>query len=312
MLRVARAARGDASRHRLHEPARRARAAAGVRRARRPLHRTICEDWLPSWSACGSTPWTPTARTSRSPPAQCDRLFTAAKASGPERSPARGATSNVGGSQVAARHGALSCDHLEYATDADASALAARRHGRGDVAGRVLRARRETTAADRGPAPARRAARGRFGLQSGLGPRRIAAARDEHGATAVRTHERGSAARRHAARGTRARRARAARLAGAGPRGRLRQPGRSTRSTNSATGPASIRAAWSRRTAASSSSATSEAPSMTQSKRHERLERPGRRGRRRARPSLAPGRAACWRRRIVPASRCSASPATRA
>jgi imidazolonepropionase len=32
--------------------------------------------------------------------------------------------SNVGGSQVAARHGALSCDHLEYATDADAAALA--------------------------------------------------------------------------------------------------------------------------------------------------------------------------------------------
>jgi imidazolonepropionase len=32
--------------------------------------------------------------------------------------------SNVGGSQVAARHGALSCDHLEYATEADAAALA--------------------------------------------------------------------------------------------------------------------------------------------------------------------------------------------
>jgi imidazolonepropionase len=30
----------------------------------------------------------------------------------------------VGGTQVAARHGALSCDHLEYADEADAAALA--------------------------------------------------------------------------------------------------------------------------------------------------------------------------------------------
>jgi imidazolonepropionase len=55
--------------------------------------------------------------------AQCDRLFTAARAAG---LPVRLHTeqlSNVGGSQMAARHGALSCDHLEYATDADAAAL---------------------------------------------------------------------------------------------------------------------------------------------------------------------------------------------
>jgi imidazolonepropionase len=32
--------------------------------------------------------------------------------------------SNVGGSLVAGRHGALSCDHLEYANEADAAALA--------------------------------------------------------------------------------------------------------------------------------------------------------------------------------------------
>jgi len=56
--------------------------------------------------------------------AQCDRLFTAARALGlPVRLHAE-QLSNVGGSQVAARHGALSCDHLEYATDADAAALA--------------------------------------------------------------------------------------------------------------------------------------------------------------------------------------------
>ena len=56
--------------------------------------------------------------------AQCDRLFGAARALGlPVRLHAE-QLSNVGGSQVAARHGALSCDHLEYATDADATALA--------------------------------------------------------------------------------------------------------------------------------------------------------------------------------------------
>jgi len=55
--------------------------------------------------------------------AQCDRLFAAARALGlPVRLHAE-QLSNVGGSQVAARHGALSCDHLEYANDADAAAL---------------------------------------------------------------------------------------------------------------------------------------------------------------------------------------------
>jgi len=56
--------------------------------------------------------------------AQCDRLFGAARALGlPVRLHAE-QLSNVGGSQVAARHEAQSCDHLEHATDADAAALA--------------------------------------------------------------------------------------------------------------------------------------------------------------------------------------------
>jgi len=56
--------------------------------------------------------------------AQCDRLFTAARALGlPVRLHAE-QLSNVGGSQVAARHGARSADHLEYATEDDAAALA--------------------------------------------------------------------------------------------------------------------------------------------------------------------------------------------
>lgn len=55
---------------------------------------------------------------------QCDRLFAAARACGlPVRLHAE-QLSNVGGSEVAARHGALSCDHLEHATEADAAALA--------------------------------------------------------------------------------------------------------------------------------------------------------------------------------------------
>ncbi len=55
---------------------------------------------------------------------QCDRLFTAARALGlPVRLHAE-QLSNVGGTQVATRHGALSCDHLEYANEVDAVALA--------------------------------------------------------------------------------------------------------------------------------------------------------------------------------------------
>jgi imidazolonepropionase len=56
--------------------------------------------------------------------AQCDRLFTAARSCGlPVRLHAE-QLSNVGGTQVATRHGALSCDHLEYATEEDTIALA--------------------------------------------------------------------------------------------------------------------------------------------------------------------------------------------
>ncbi len=56
---------------------------------------------------------------------QCDRLFSAARALGlPVRMHAE-QLSNVGGSLVAARHAALSCDHLEYAVEQDVRALAA-------------------------------------------------------------------------------------------------------------------------------------------------------------------------------------------
>ena len=56
--------------------------------------------------------------------AQCDRLFTRARELGVPVKLHAEQLSNVGGTQVATRHGALSCDHLEYATEADAAALA--------------------------------------------------------------------------------------------------------------------------------------------------------------------------------------------
>jgi len=56
--------------------------------------------------------------------AQCDRLFTAAQSHGwPVRLHSE-QISNIGGARLAARHGALACDHLEYATEEDARHLA--------------------------------------------------------------------------------------------------------------------------------------------------------------------------------------------
>jgi imidazolonepropionase len=84
---------------------------------------TICSDWLPALADhidavdayCEDIAFSA---------AQCDRLFNAARALGrPVRLHAE-QLSNVGGSQVAARHGALSCDHLEHADERDAAALA--------------------------------------------------------------------------------------------------------------------------------------------------------------------------------------------
>jgi imidazolonepropionase len=84
---------------------------------------TICNDWLPQLAGQADAVDAYCEDIAFSA-AQCDRLFTAARALG---LPVRLHTeqlSNVGGTQVAARHGALSCDHLEYASEADARALA--------------------------------------------------------------------------------------------------------------------------------------------------------------------------------------------
>ena len=86
----------------------------------------ICHEWLPRFAQehglvdmvdayCESIAFSAT---------QCDRLFAAAKAHGwPVRLHAE-QISNIGGSRMAARHGALACDHLVYATEDDAIALA--------------------------------------------------------------------------------------------------------------------------------------------------------------------------------------------
>jgi imidazolonepropionase len=86
----------------------------------------ICGEWLPRFAQekglvdmvdayCESIAFSAT---------QCDRLFTAAQAHGwPVRLHSE-QISNIGGSRMAARRGALACDHLEYAIEDDAIALA--------------------------------------------------------------------------------------------------------------------------------------------------------------------------------------------
>ncbi len=86
----------------------------------------VCRDWLPRFARdqglvdmvdayCESIAFSAQ---------QCDRLFTAAKVHGwPVRLHAE-QISNIGGSRMAARHGALACDHLEYAVEDDAIELA--------------------------------------------------------------------------------------------------------------------------------------------------------------------------------------------
>jgi imidazolonepropionase len=85
----------------------------------------ICEDWLPQLREdklidavdvfCESIGFSV---------AQSERVFDAAQALGLPVKMHAEQLSNLGGSRMAARHRALSCDHLEYATEADAAALA--------------------------------------------------------------------------------------------------------------------------------------------------------------------------------------------
>jgi imidazolonepropionase len=91
----------------------------------------ICNDWMPRLAA------EPAADARRLVDAvdayceriafsaeQCDRLFTAAARHGWAVRLHSDQIANFGGVPVAARHRALACDHLEYATESDARALA--------------------------------------------------------------------------------------------------------------------------------------------------------------------------------------------
>jgi imidazolonepropionase len=88
----------------------------------------ICREWLPRFAQEGGQrlvdmvdAYCEDIAFSAS---QLDRLFSTAKALGwPVRLHSE-QISNIGGARLAARHGALACDHLEYATEEDALALA--------------------------------------------------------------------------------------------------------------------------------------------------------------------------------------------
>jgi imidazolonepropionase len=86
---------------------------------------TICREWLPALVSEGLVDAVdayiePIAFSL----AQCERLFAAADALGCRVRLHAEQFSNQGGSLLAARYRALSCDHLEYAGDEEAAALA--------------------------------------------------------------------------------------------------------------------------------------------------------------------------------------------
>jgi imidazolonepropionase len=82
----------------------------------------ICREWLPKLRVDAVDAYCEDIAFDA---AQCERVFAAAKALGlPVRLHAE-QLSNVGGSAMAAKFGALSCDHLEYSSEEDVAALAA-------------------------------------------------------------------------------------------------------------------------------------------------------------------------------------------
>jgi len=88
----------------------------------------ICNEWLPALSAEGLVDAVDVFCESIGfNLAQSERLFDAAAAQGIAVKMHAEQLSNLGGSQMAARHRALSCDHLEYASAEDAAAMAAAR-----------------------------------------------------------------------------------------------------------------------------------------------------------------------------------------
>lgn len=86
----------------------------------------ICDVWLPSLHGAGLVDAVDVFCESIGfDLAQSERVFDAAQALGLPVKMHAEQLSNLGGSQMAARHHALSCDHLEFSTPEDAAALAA-------------------------------------------------------------------------------------------------------------------------------------------------------------------------------------------
>ena len=86
----------------------------------------VAQEWLPALARDGLIDavdaWCEDIAFSA---AQCERVFAAAAGLGLRVRLHAEQLSNVGGSRMAARHQALSCDHLEYTSEEDAAALAA-------------------------------------------------------------------------------------------------------------------------------------------------------------------------------------------
>jgi len=89
---------------------------------------TLIENWLPELHGAGLVDAVDVFCESIGfNVAQSERLFDAAHDLGVPVKMHAEQLSNLGGTQMAAHHHALSCDHLEYATQVDATALAASR-----------------------------------------------------------------------------------------------------------------------------------------------------------------------------------------
>ncbi len=87
---------------------------------------TVCREWLPAIHAEGLVDAVDVFCDSIAfDVRQAERLFLAAQELGLPVKMHAEQLANIGGTQLATRFGALSCDHLEYATKADAEALAA-------------------------------------------------------------------------------------------------------------------------------------------------------------------------------------------
>ena len=153
--------------------------------------------------------------------AQTERVFETAKRLGLPVKLHAEQLSDQGGAALAARHAALSADHLEYLGEDGITAMAAA----GTAARRVLLPARDPVAATRRAAPRARADRHRQRLQPGQFPGRLAAADAQHGLHAVPHDPGGGARRRHAPRRPRPRPRRYPRHAGERQTGRLRRLG---------------------------------------------------------------------------------------